>query len=437
LIFYIERFINNSNLEEIAVKRNSFFGVGVLALAVALGIGSMVLQKRAVVVAATAGSVQAPRFEVNPMWPKPLPNHWVIGNVIGVTVDAQDHVWIIHRAASLEPKEIYMTSNSAQCCQPAPPVLEFDQEGNLLRHWGGPGKGYDWPLSNHGITVDYKGNVWIGGNGRGTPPGASMQNKKEGTPMEDQTSANAYYHDNQVLKFTQDGNFLLQIGKPGMSKGSNDTSNLRLPAKLFIDKKTDELYVADGYGNRRVIVYDATTGKYKRHWGAYGKKPDDTNLGNYDPKAPIAQQFRNPVHCADVSDDGFVYVCDRVNDRLQVFRTDGTFVKEKIFDKNTLGDGAVWDVAFSKDPQQKYMYIADGANEKINIVDRQSLEVLSTFGDGGRQPGQFYAVHSLATDSKGNLYTTETYRGQRVQKFEYKGLASVPLNQGVVWPGKK
>jgi DNA-binding beta-propeller fold protein YncE len=223
-----------------------------------------------------------------------------------------------------------------------------------------------------------------------------------------------------------------------MSKGSNDTANLRLPAKLFIDKKTDELYVADGYGNRRVAVFDASTGKYKRHWGAYGNKPDDTNLGNYDPNAPIAKQFRNPVHCADVSDDGFVYVCDRVNDRLQVFKTDGTFVKEKIYNKNTLGDGAIWDVAFSKDPQQKYMYRADGANEKIYVVDRQSLEVLTTFGDGGRQPGQFYAVHSVATDSKGNLYTTETYRGQRVQKFEYKGLMTVAKqDQGVVWPTKR
>jgi DNA-binding beta-propeller fold protein YncE len=415
------------------MKHNLKIGVGLAALVAALGAGSMVLRKVAVV---QASGTMAPRFEVNPMWPKPLPNHWVVGNVIGVSVDAQDHIWIIHRAGSLEPKEIYMTSHSADCCTPAPPVLEFDEEGNLLRSWGGPGEGYDWPLSNHGITVDYKGNVWIGGNGRGTRPGATA--RAEGTPAEDQTSQGAYYHDNQVLKFTQDGKFLMQIGKPGMSKGSNDTDNLRLPAKLFIDKKTDELYVADGYGNRRVIVFDASTGKFKRYWGAYGHKPDDTNLGNYDPSAPIAQQFRNPVHCADVSDDGYVYVCDRVNDRLQVFKTDGTFVKEAIYNKNTLGDGAVWDVAFSKDPQQKYLYIADGANEKIHIVERESLAVVASFGDGGRQPGQFYAVHSIATDSKGNVFTTETYRGQRVQKFEYKGLASVvKTDEGVLWPTKK
>src|SRR3954468_7823797 len=225
------------------MHRHIAIGAAFLALAGALGLGSMALDRRARVEAA---AVQAPRFEVDPLWPKPLPNKWILGQTIGVSVDAQDRVWIIHRAGSLEPGEVHAATNppTAQCCAPAPPILEFDAAGNLIGHWGGPGKGYDWPLSNHGITVDYKGNVWIGGNGRGTPPGAAK--KKEGTPLEDQTGAGGYYHDNQVLKFTQDGKFLMQIGKPGMSKGSNDTDNLRLPAKLFIDKKTDELYVADG-----------------------------------------------------------------------------------------------------------------------------------------------------------------------------------------------
>ena len=149
----------------------------------------------------------------------------------------------------------------------------------------------------------------------------------------------------------------------------------------------------------------------------------------------MAQQFRNPVHCAEVSKDGLVYVCDRPNDRLQIFKKDGTFVKEVFIAKNTLGDGAVWEVEFSKDPAQKYLYVNDGANEKIYIFDRASMELLTTFGDGGRQPGQFYAVHSIATDSKGNLYTTETYEGKRLQKFVYKGLAAVTKpNQGTVWP---
>ena len=230
----------------------------------------------------------------------------------------------------------------------------------------------------------------------------------------------------------------MQIGKPGQSKGSNDLENLKGPAKMFVDRKTNELYVADGYGNHRVIVFDADSGKYKRHWGAYGKKPDDTNLGNYNPDAPVAQQFRNPVHCAELSNDNLLYVCDRVNDRIQVFKPDGTFIKEVIIAKRTLGDGSVWDIAFSKDPQQKYIYLADGANEKVYVMLRESLEILTSFGDGGRQPGQFYAVHSIATDSKGNVYTTETYRGQRLQRFNYKGLAAVTkMDQGVVWPGKK
>jgi hypothetical protein len=439
------------------MQRNYKIGASFLAILLVLGVASAILGRKAKVEAA---GVQAPRFEVDVMWPKPLPNHWVIGNAIGVSVDAQDHVWIIHRQGSLEAMENYGAANppgpkrragvvEAECCSPAPAVLEFDQAGNLLASWGGQdGEGYVWPLSNHGITVDYKGNVWIGGNAamagvpaeEGLPPagragagrGAAAAGGRGPAP-----GGPPLYHDSMVLKFTQSGKFLMQIGKAGQSKGSNDTENLGRPAKLFIDPKTNELYVADGYGNKRVIVYDADTGAYKRHWGAYGHKPDDTPLGAYNPDAPPAQQFRNPVHCAELSNDGFLYVCDRVNDRIQVFKPDGTFVKEQVLYKNTLGDGSVWDIAFSKDPQQKYIYLADGSNEKIHIIDRESLQVLTSFGDGGRQPGQFYAVHSIATDSKGNIYTTETYRGQRVQKFVYKGMGPVTKqDQGVLWPKK-
>jgi hypothetical protein len=412
------------------MKRNLYVGAAFLGILVALGVASTVLSKRAVVQAATA---MAPRFEVDPMWPKPLPNHWLQGQTIGVAVDANDHIWVIHRAGSLEPGELHLTSKIAQCCAAAPPILEFDQEGNLLRHWGGPGQGFDWPDSNHGITIDYKGNVWIGGNGRGAAPGGKQG--KAGELDESQVGGVQSFADNMVLKFTQDGKFLMQIGKPRSSKGSNDIANLRLPAKTFVDPKTDELYVADGYGNHRVIVFDANTGKYKRHWGAYGKKPDDVDQGRYDPNAPPPQQFRNPVHCAELSHDNLLYVCDRANDRVQVFKPDGTFVKEAFFEKQTLGSGSAWDLAFSKDPQQKYMYLTDGENDRVHIIDRDSLELLTTFGEGGRQPGEFYGVHSIATDSKGNIYTGETYRGQRVQKFTYKGLAPVAKkDQGVVWP---
>jgi len=426
--------------------------VCILAVAGVLGIGSAWLNKRAAVQAA---GTMAPKFEVDPMWPKPLPNHWVMGNVIGVSVDAQDHVWIIHRQGSLEAMELYGVANppkgankrrngvvESECCAPAPPVLEFDQEGNLLKSWGGSdGDGYVWPDSNHGIFVDYKGNVWIGGNGRGTRPAAAARPAAPPAATADESAPVAasnvhpVIHDSMVMKFTQDGKFLMQIGHSGAKIDSNDTENLGLPAKIYVDPKTNELYVSDGYGNKRIIVFDAETGAYKRHWGAYGSKPDDANLGPYNPDAPLAKQFRNPVHCAELSSDGLLYVCDRPNDRIQVFKTDGTFVKEVIVEKNTRGDGSVWDIAFSKDAQQKYIYLADGANEKIHVIDRGTMEEITNFGDGGRQPGEFYAVHSIATDSKGNIFTTETYRGQRVQKFVYKGLAAVTKkDQGVVWP---
>ena len=414
------------------MRRSAYISIGFSALLIALGVASSLLEKRAAVEAA---GVEAPRFEVDPLWPKPLPNHWLLGMTIGVSVDAQDHIWIIHRGASLERMENYAAANppASECCSAAPPVLEFDEDGNLLRHWGGPGQGYDWPVSNHGITVDYKGNVWIGGNGRG----AQVAPPTQAAALNESQPGGGPFNDNMVLKFTQDGKFLMQIGHPGQSKGSNDVENLKGPAKMFIDRETNELYVADGYGNHRVIVYDADTGKYKRHWGAYGHQPDDTSLGPYNPDAPPAPQFRNPVHCAELSNDRLLYVCDRVNDRIQVFKTDGTFVKEAIIAKRTLGDGSAWDISFSKDPQQKYIFLADGSNEKVYILLRDTLEILTSFGDGGRQPGEFYAVHSIATDSKGNVFTTETYRGQRVQKFVYKGMAPITKqNQGVLWPKK-
>jgi DNA-binding beta-propeller fold protein YncE len=419
------------------MNRNLYSAGAFLGAIALLGIASAMLEKKAVVHAA---AVMAPRFEVDPLWPKPLPNHWILGQTIGVSVDGNDHIWIIHRAGSLEPGEQHATTNppTAQCCAPAPPILEFDQQGNLIGHWGGPGNGYDWPDSNHGITVDYKGNVWIGGNGRGPQSGRGAIGGSDEEPAAGAARGRggfSSFNDNMILKFTQDGRFLMQIGKPAHSKGSNDLENLRLPAKTFVDPRTNELYVADGYGNHRVIVFDAETGRYKRHWGAYGHKPDDTDPGRYNPSDPPPQQFRNPVHCAELSHDNLLYVCDRVNDRIQVFKPDGTFVKETFINKDTLGSGSVWDIAFSKDTQQKYIYLADGENDRVHILDRESLEVLTSFGEGGRQPGEFYGVHSIATDSKGNIFTTETYRGQRVQKFTYKGLAPVAKkDQGAVWP---
>jgi hypothetical protein len=411
-------------------SRNLLIGTGFAALLGALALGQAALDKSATAQAAT--SEMAPRFEVDPLWPKPLPNHWVLGSTIGVWVDTDDHVWIIHRSsATLANNEKPLETGQGECCAGAPPVLEFDQAGNLLRHWGGPGQGYEWPDSNHGIFIDYKGNVWIGGNGG---------------------------PDSQLLKFTKDGKFLLQVGKKGARRksgaaagagegqvagfegGSNDTENFGRVAKIWVDRQANEAYVADGYLNKRVAVLDADTGKMKRWWGAYGNKPDDTPMPPYDPKAAPTQQFHNPVHCADMSIDRIVYVCDRVGDRLQLFTPEGKFIKEAFYETNTKNAGSVWDIAFSKDPQQRWIFMADGVNEKVKIVDRQSLKEITTFGDGGRQPGTFYGVHSIAIDSKGNLYTTETYEGKRVQRFLYKGMAAVTkMDQGgmATWPGSK
>jgi len=405
--------------------RNLVVGAGFVALLAMLAAGQVILEKTAA--AQSKAGVQAPRFEVDPLWPKPLPNHWVLGQTIGVWVDTDDHVWIVHRSsATLADNEKGLELKTSDCCAGAPPVLEFDQAGNLLRHWGGPGTGYEWPDGNHGIFIDYKGNVWIGGNGG---------------------------PDSHVLKFTKDGKFLLQIGKKGARRkagaaagnsegavagfvgGSNDPVSFGRVAKIFVDARANEAYLADGYLNKRVAVVDADTGKLKRWWGAYGNKPDDTPLPAYDPAAPPAKQFRNPVHCADLSADRMLYVCDRAADRLQVFTPEGKFVKEAFFDKDTKASGSAWDIAFSKDPQQKYIFMADGMNDKVHIIDRQTLQELTTFGDGGRQPGQFFGVHSIATDSKGNLYTTETWEGKRLQRFVNKGLAPVTKpDQGVVWP---
>jgi len=381
-------------------------GAALVAVIVGLGIGQAALQDKA---EAQRTNVQAPMFEVDPFWPKPF--NGLLGMAIGVWVDEQDYVWIIHRSSATlhnNEKGAELNPPIAECCRGAPPVLAFDPEGNLVKSWGGPGPGYEWPQSNHGIHIDYKGNVWIGGNGE---------------------------KDAHILKFTKDGKFLMQVGGLGKNAGSNNLENFGRVAKIWVDPKTNEAYIADGYLNKRVAVIDADTGKMKRYWGAYGNKPDDTNLGNYDPKAPPAQQFRNPVHCVERSNDGLIYICDRANDRVQIFRPDGTFVKEAFFAKNTLGSGSAWDIAFSRDPEQRFIFMADGQNNRVRIIVRETLEEVTAFGDGGRQPGQFYGVHSIATDSKGNVYTTETWEGKRLQKFVYKGIGNVmAANQGVLWP---
>ena len=381
-----------------------------LAAIVVTVIVACVAQDSAEQTAASDG-VMAPMFEVDPFWPRPLPDHMVLGSAIGVGVDSRDHVFIVHRGNLTERTEGGADADPpiGECCRAAPPVLEFDPEGNLVNAWGGPSDDYVWPASNHGLTVDHMDNIWIGGNGP---------------------------NDTHVLKFSRDGQFLASYGEPEAGPAdSNSQTRFNRVAKLAFDAEANEAYLADGYGGRRVAVLDASTGEFKRYWGAYGNEPDDTRTPPYDPDAPLIQQFRTPVHCADPSRDGHVYVCDRPNNRVQVFTTDGTFVDEVQLAPRTLGDGSTWDVAFSRDPEQQYMYVADGKNMRVYILDRLNLEVLTSFGDGGRQPGLFFAVHSIATDSQGNIFTTETYEGKRVQKFVYMGMGPVTAeHQGAPWP---
>ena len=396
-------------------RKSTLLGAGALgALIASLYVGQATLSA-----SLAEQPVQAPVFEVDPFWPKPLPNGWIIGSTIGVGVDARDHVFIIHRQESLNARTEAAPapgSPAGSCCTAAPPVLEFDPEGNLVNAWGGPGEGYSWPSSNHGISIDHLGNVWIGGNG------SADTTRRVGS-------------DSHILKFTHDGKFLATIGVPGRPANSLSRDSFGRVAKVSFDPKNNEAYVADGYGNRRVAVLDMNSGAIKRFWGAYGNVPSDSNIGPYNPDAPLATQFRTPVHCAEPSHDGLVYVCDRPNNRIQVFRTTGEFVKEQQYAPRTRGDGAVWDIAFSRDAEQKYLYLADGKNERVYVIDRQSLTLLTAFGGGGRQPGQFFAVHSIATDSKGNIFTTETYEGKRVQRFAYKGVRTVNTQeQGVLWP---
>jgi WD40 repeat protein len=415
-------------------SRKFLMGAGLAALVAVLGRSPLHKNIIASASAQPPGDVMVPMFVVDPLWPKPLPNHWVQAMTIGLSMDTHDNIWIIHRPQTLEQKESYATRGEADCCIAAPDVLEFNEAGDLLRHWGRDevkGNGHDWPSSNHGITVDKDGNVWLGGNGAAQPgpaPGSADQftprpAQPAPVPFREGGGERGTYHDSFILKFSPDGKFLGEIGHANGSKGSLDTENVKGVAQIRIIPQTNELVLADGYGNKRISVWDAATMKFKRLWGAYGKPPNDDPIPHYDVNSP---QFGNPVHCAQPSNDGLIYVCDRTNNRIQVFKFDGTFVKQYIMEPNTKGDGSVWEIAFSKDPQQKFLYIADGSNEKIHVYDRQSMKELYSFGGGGRIPGQFYAVHSIVTDSKGNIFTTETYRGQRVQKFLYKGM--VPLS---------
>jgi len=399
--------------------------------------------------ALTTVQAQTPAFQVDRLWPKPLGHSWILGSVTGVTVDRQDHIWLVHRGVDSLTTRTEAGLNltppgSEACCMAAPAVLAFDASGALVSNWGGPGQGFDWPVSPGGIEVDDKGHVWIaaagvpelvpapgrgggggGGGGRaavaaggaaaggaagggaaggaaaggaaggGAAAGGGGQGRGRGAAAPPRPA------DAHVLKFTRDGKFALQIGKAGEVGDKDSKTSLNRPADIAVDTAGNEVYVADGGTSQRIVVFDATTGAYKRHWR--GRGSDFARLS-----------------CVSLSKDGQVYVCDRKNNRIQVFKKDGTFVREAVIAKETLGNGSVWDIAFSNDAQQQFAYVADGQNAKVWVLRRGTLETVASFGGGGRWPGGFYGVGSVAVDSKGVIYTGETFEGKRVQRFVRK-----------------
>lgn len=332
---------------------------------------------------------EGPQYHLDATWPKQLPNNWIIGQIGGMAVDGQDHIWVFQRPRSLIEADRGATLKPprSRCCVPAPSVMEFDSAGNVVSAWGAPGTVPDWPESEHAINVDGKNQVWLTGNGKS---------------------------DAMLLKFTRDGKFLKQFGRLTPVTNSLDTAQLGSTASIAIDPAANEIFLADGYANHRVIVLDADTLAYKRMWGAYGKPPTDLKLPNYDPKSP---QFANPVHCVKIANDGLVYVCDRSNDRIQVFRKDGTFVKEFAIRPETRGTGSSYDLAFWPDRNQTWMIIADGADGEALVVRRDDGREVGSFGHYGRQAGQFHNIHQIVADSKGNICTGEVDTGMRVQKF--------------------
>ncbi len=399
------------------MKKQILTGAGVVASALMIILGGTTAEPTALAQAQKA--VLLPVFEVDSHFPT-LPDHTLLGGVGGASADSHGNVWVFHRPHTLE--EGNATENGYK---PAPPVLEFDETGKYIQGWGGPSHTgeYEWTnrgglhseyaecasctserrtngdgrpgSGEHGIAVDSKDNVWLTGNGDG---------------------------DGQILKFTKNGKFLLQIGKGNVKVDSNDTTHMSRPSGVTVYQRTNEVFVTDGYGNRRVIVFDADTGAYKRHWGAYGNKPDDNASKARILTGPGAQQFNTP-HGITISNDGLVYVADRANNRVQAFRLDGTFVKEGYARRDSQGTGSAFGVALSGDPQQRFLYMADGSNERVVIMDRNTLEEIGHIGGPGRKAGEFFHIHSIATDAKGNIITGES-QGYRVQKFIFKGLST-------------
>jgi DNA-binding beta-propeller fold protein YncE len=373
-------------------------------VALVVAVGSFPLIAIAIAKRPTPPTNGLPIFEKDASWPKPLPNGWFFGQVTGISVDDAGHIWVIHRPGGERlrdsAKEAAREAVEAERTgTPAPRVVEFDKDGSFVQGWGGPSSDHAWPQEEHGITADTAGHIWISGHSDSfTPPGPDLV-------------------DTEILKFSTDGKFLAMFGKPKSWGGSSDKQGFGNPTNMRLNAQTNELFVSDGEANHRVVVVDATTGAYKRHWGAYGGQPDDT-LGEapYDPSAPPAKQFgRRSVHCLLLGSDSLVYVCDRANDRVQVFREDGTFLKEGFVARETRGVGSVWSLGLS--PDRRFLYVGDGSNQKIWILNGETLEVLGSFAEKGSRDGEVGTPHSMAVDALGNIYTAYP-----LTKWKFKGV---------------
>ncbi len=362
-------------------------------------------------------SDDVPHFRYDPTWPAtPLPSSWMLGEVGGVAADALGHIWVIHRPWTVSGRELSAVEGESECCRPAPPVIEFDAQGSVVQSWPELRQFFAEPgtPAGQGSQVGAQGEMlWEATDG----PGYGEWGRREHTVYVDHNDLVWVTLDEShvIYKFTREGEHLLTIGEEGVTGGSNDTAHLGRPAGLVVDRGTNELFVADGYTNKRVIAFDAETGAYLRHWGAYGNRPEDVQL-EFDPDGEPPSQFVGPVHGIDISQDGLLYVSDRRANRIQVFERDGTFVQEGFVAPDTRDLGTAYGVALSSDPDERWVYVNDGSNGRIWIIRRSGLEVVGSFSSYGRQGGQVLSPHSIAVDQEGNIYIGET-RGRRVQRF--------------------
>jgi DNA-binding beta-propeller fold protein YncE len=323
-------------------------------------------------------------FEVDPFWPKPLPDTWIFAQIGGVCVDSHDHIAVVDRNN--------ITDEEAQTNIPVPTFVLFDTDGNVVSSWGDPEVA---PTDVHGCSFDEDDNLWVAGNG-----------------------------DAIVQGYSHDGELLLQIGTKhlfdtdnGLEEGdftNQSRDRLNRPSGAVVDPDNGDIYISDGYGNKRVVVFDKE-GNYLRQWGSHATAAERT--------AKTPGTFASVVHCIEISNEGLIYVCDRQGSRVQIFDKMGNHVRDihiprtDDFVEDPVLRGTAWWVTFSPDEEQRYLYVMNGAEEKVHVLDHKTGETLSTFGRPGHLAGNFIHGHTIATDSDGSLYVAETNYGRRVQKF--------------------